>query len=112
MKIVPSSQANNVQVAKSTTIWEYFMDDAALSGAVAQINGRYPEEGFAVNTVSKELAFVIAGDGYVLSPSAKHTITIGDAIFVDKGEHFAWQGNITIFMVTAPRFDPRQHNIV
>ncbi|MBI3956108.1 hypothetical protein HY339_02535 [Candidatus Gottesmanbacteria bacterium] len=111
MTIIQSSEANKVQASASTTVWEYFMDDAVVSGAVAEINGRYPEKGFAINSVSKELAFVISGHGHVLSPKAQHTITIGDVIFLDKGERFAWQGTVTIFMVTTPKFDPKQHSV-
>lgn len=112
MNIIPSSEAKKVQATSTTTIWEFPMDDQAISGAVAEIKERYPEQGYAVNTVSKELAFVISGNGYVITPNAKNPIRTGDLIFLDKGERFAWEGNLTLFLTTTPKFDPKQHRIV
>ena len=112
MNIIQSSQTKKIQASPTTTIWEFVMKEQSISGAIAEIKERYPEKGFAVNKISKELIFVISGAGYVLSPSAKHAITIGDVIFLDKGERFAWQGNLTIFMATTPKFDPKQHDII
>ncbi len=111
MKIISSSESKKIQATPTTTIWEFPMEEKAISGAVTQINGRYPEIGFAVNEVCKELAFVISGSGYIVTPDAKRTIGVGDLIFLNKGESFAWDGNLTLFMATTPKFDPKQHII-
>lgn len=112
MNIIPSSQTNKIQATPTTTIWEFAMEEKAISGAIAQINGRYPEKGFAVNKISKELAFIVSGQGHIVTPNQKKSSSFGDLIFLDKDESFAWEGNLTIFMVTTPKFDPRQHIIV
>lgn len=111
MKIIQSSQTKKIQATPTTTIWEFVMEEKAISGAIAQINGRYPENGFAVNKVSKELAFVISGEGNVVTPTLNRPIKVGDLIFLDKGESFAWEGNLTLFMATTPKFDSKQHII-
>lgn len=111
MIVIPSLKTKKVHASPNTTIWEFVMEEKAISGAVAQINLRYPEKGFAVNQKSKELAFVISGSGLVVTPKERRTIGIGDFIFLDAGESFAWEGALTIFMATSPAFDPKQHVI-
>lgn len=113
MTIIQSSRTKKILASPTTAIWEFVMEEKAISGAIAQINGRYPENGFAVNKVSKELAFVISGEGYIVTPTQKRPIHVGDLIFVDKGDLFAWEakGALTIFMANTPKFDPEQHQV-
>lgn len=112
MKIVPSSQANKIQMSPAATVWEFTIEDKSVSGAIAQIKDRYPEKGFVVNEVSKELAFVIAGKGCIVSPIQKHPISVGDLIFLNNGESYVWEGALTLFMANTPKFDPGQHKNV
>ncbi len=111
MNIIPSSESKKIQATPTTTIWEFTMDDKSLSSAVSQINGRYPEQGFAINEICKEIAFVVSGSGHVITPHQARPINIGDLIFLDKRESFAWEGSLTLFMATTPKFDPKQHVI-
>lgn len=111
MTIIKHSQTNKLTPSSSTTIWEYLMDEPSISGAVSKINGHYPEKGFAVNKISKELVYILTGNGEIVTESDKTSFTPGDVIFIDKHELFAWQGNFSMFMVAAPKFDPKQHII-
>lgn len=88
------------------------MKEKAISGAIAEIKNRYPEKGFAVNEVCKEIAFVVSGSGQIVNHDQTRPINMGDLIYIDKNESFAWEGKITIFMATTPAFDPKQHIIV
>lgn len=112
MQIVKYTEINKVSPAESTVIWEYPTKDDVISGAVAQINGRYPEKGFALNEKSKELVFVLTGNGKILTPSGGKDIDIGDEILLDANETYAWEGNMTLFMATTPAFNPKQHKIM
>jgi mannose-6-phosphate isomerase class I len=110
MQIVKHTEIRKVTLARSATVWEYDTDDATISGAVAEINGRYPEKGFAENGF-KELVFVISGNGIIVTPTKRIDIDLGDEILLDKKEKYAWEGNVTLFMATTPKFNPRQHKI-
>lgn len=112
MQIVKHSEIHKVSPAPSTEIWEYGTGDNDISGAVAQIHGRYPEKGFAKNQRSKELVFVLSGSGTIHTPSGQKDIDVGDVIFIDKKEQFAWSGGLTIFMSTTPTFESKQHKIL
>ncbi len=112
MTIIKSSETKKIQASPTTAIWEFVMKEQSISGAIAEIKERYPEKGFAVNKISKELAFVISGNGYIITPNQKRPIRVGDLIFLDKDELFAWVGALTLFMANTPKFDPRQHKII
>lgn len=111
MKIVKTTQTNKISASTSTTILEYVVDDPDISGAVAEIHGRYPENGFAINEVCKELVFIIIGTGLIVTEKGKQSFNVGDVIFIDRGEKYRWEGNFSMFMVTTPRFSPSQHKI-
>lgn len=110
MQIVKYTEVRKVALAPSATVWEYDSKDEKISGAVAQINGRYPEQGFAQNGF-KELVFVISGNGFVITPKERKEIDVGDEILIDKNEKYAWEGTMTLFMAMTPKFDPKQHKI-
>jgi hypothetical protein len=110
MQIVKYTEIRKVTPDASTTIWEYDTTDPTISGAVAQINGRYPKKGFAENGF-KELVFVISGNGFLVTPEERKEIDLGDEILIDKNEKYAWEGNMTLFMATTPKFDLKQHKI-
>lgn len=125
MQIVKSTEIRKVTPVPSTTIWEYDTTDPSISGAVAQINGRYPKKGFATNGF-KELVFVISGNGFIVTPKERKEIDLGDEILLQPHEQYAWEAksrtdppiggsgtgsNMTIFMATTPKFDPKQHKI-
>lgn len=112
MQLVTSKQTNVLHPTKSTAIFEYLMDEEGISGSVAEIHGRYPEEGFAVNEVCKELVFIINGTGDIVTEKDNTSFVVGDSIFIDRGEKFYWQGNFTMFMATTPTFSPDQHKVV
>lgn len=111
MQIVKYTHINKVSPAQSTVIWEYPTKNKELSGSVAEIHGRYPEKGFAVNEQSKELVFVLSGNGKIHTPVSQKEVDLGDEIFIDKGEQFAWSGGMTLFIATTPKFDSKQHII-
>ena len=111
MQIVKYTAIRKVTPAPSATIWEYDTKDESISGAVAQINGRYPEKGFAENGFT-ELAFVISGNGFVVTPEERKEIDAGDEVLIDQNEKYAWEArSITLFMATTPKFDPNKHII-
>jgi mannose-6-phosphate isomerase-like protein (cupin superfamily) len=83
--------------------------DGFISGAVAEIKGRYPAHGFVINKKIKELVYVLSGKGQIILSQGETEISVGDVIFVDHMEKFAWNGDMVLFMATAPSFDPKQH---
>lgn len=111
MILVKEYEKKTVIPTTTTTIHEYETASEDISGAVAEINGRYPESGFASNTKSKELVYVISGTGKIINQQGEKELSAGDVVFIDNEEEFAWFGNMVIFMATAPQFNPNEHLI-
>ena len=109
MQIVKQKKTHSVDAAENVTIYEYLMTNTAISGSTATINGRYPKNGFAKNTISKEIALVLSGNGVIGIHEKETSIEIGDCIFIDENEKFYWHGTMTLFIVCAPAFKSAQH---
>lgn len=112
VKIVKVAEVNKIPASRSTTIFEYLMEEKDVSGAVTEIHGRYPEKGFAQNTLCKELVFVISGEGEIITEEDILSFDTGDTILIDKNEKYYWLGNFSIFMATTPKFSAAQHKII
>ena len=109
MELIKKSQANTVQATKSTKFSEYFSDDRLLGGALITIKGRYPEEGFALNQICRELAYITKGTGKLATGNSIAKFSEGDVLYLLPDEKFFWEGSFTMFVVTSPAFDPKQH---
>ncbi len=97
---------------QSAVVLDYETENPRLSGAVAEIRGRYPAEGFVLNRKIVELAFVMKGSGDLLTPERVISLAEGDLVMLEKEEAFAWYGDMDIFIATAPRFDLAQYEEV
>ena len=112
MQIVKQKKARRIDASPTTSVEEYVMTEPAISGATAIVYGRYPEKGYAVNTMSHELALVLSGNGYIGTVHKKTQIELGDCILLQPNEKYFWDGHMAIFIVCTPKWKPRQHTIV
>ncbi len=61
---IPKSVARIIHVSPTFTIYEYgHLGNGVCNGTVAEITGRYPNEGWGFNKISAELVYVISGSG-------------------------------------------------
>lgn len=110
MEFVCKSEKRILTPVPHVTIDEYDMHNPVMNGATATIKGRYPERGYVMNVKVDEMVYVTEGSG-TLSFSTGQSLSFskGDVIFVEKGEKYAWDGDMRLFMVCTPPFDPAQH---
>jgi len=112
MKIVKKTQRQEFKHKTDCVIYEYDMGDYAIDGCVAEINGRYPENGWATNKISKEMTYVINGSGKIYVENIECNINEGDVILINPNEKFYWQGNLKLFIPCAPAWHPDQYEII
>lgn len=98
--------------ASNCTGKEYSFTDKSMNGALITIQGRYPATGYAMNEISKELAFVLRGSGKICTASQTISFTEHDTVFIDAGEKFYWEGDCDVYTICSPAFDPAQHKEV
>lgn len=63
MQIIKNNDAVKSANSDKCKTLEYSFNDQDIDLGIASITGRYPEEGFCVNTISKELIYVLDGNG-------------------------------------------------
>ncbi|UMX47411.1 MAG: cupin domain-containing protein [Candidatus Nealsonbacteria bacterium DGGOD1a] len=112
MKIVKRNEAVKFNHGKTCTANEYPVDDKDINIAIIELNGRYPEKGFAINEVSKELAYIIKGSGKVVISSKEIEVGEGDLVFVEPQEKFYWEGKMTLIMPCTPAWNPEQYKVI
>lgn len=112
MNIIRKSEREKY-VNPTSVVYEYPLGDKDINGAIAEINGRYPERGYAVNNECKELAYVVSGNGKIVVEGKEILLAQGDVVSIKAGEKYYWSGNMELFLACTPAWYPEQHkNIV
>ena len=65
MKVIKYGEAEAGANSENCKTLEYSFGDKDLDLGVAVITGRYPESGYCVNLISKELVYVLEGSGTI-----------------------------------------------
>jgi len=93
-------------------VTEYDMGDRDIDFAIVTLTGRYPDEGRVNNTRSKEIVYIHEGNGYVEIDGENYLLKAGDAVLIETGEKFYWNGSMTLFISCHPAFTVEQHQRV
>ena len=90
---------------------DYQKEDLSLATAI--INGRYPEKDRVLNSESKEIYYVISGDGIIYSEKGEFKIKKGDFYVFEKSEKYYVKGNdLHLSILNIPKFTVEQHHNV
>lgn len=87
-------------------------DEKDINGSVISVKGRYPESGFVLNEVCKEVVYIISGKGSLNTKEDTVAFKQGDSLFIDASERYYWEGSFSSYMACAPAFYPEQHKEV
>ncbi len=109
MKFVKKSETHKFENSKTAIAYEYPMEDKDLNGAVVELSGKYPDEGFVVNKVCKEMVYVIKGSGKIVVDDKEIAFGEGDLMLIEPGEKYYWNAHCTIFVPCTPAWYPEQH---
>lgn len=109
MKIVRQNQANRFENSPSCTAIEYSLDDKDMNMAIVELDGRYPNEGRAVNLKCKEIAYIIQGSGSITIEGNETELNQGDMLLIEPGEKYFWTGKMKMAMPCTPAWTPEQH---
>jgi len=109
MRIIKQDQTQVFKNSDMMTSREYPFGDKDINAAVIELDGRYPEAGFVMNKVCKEIAYIIDGDGTLTTGGETHELHKGDTAFILPGEKYYFEGRLTMFMPCAPAWYAEQH---
>jgi len=109
MKHISKSQSQNHQNGLSCVVFEYG-SNGEIDGSVAEINGRYPESGWSMNTISHLEFFVISGRGTLTTAEKTVELKSEDVVIINPNESYYYVGNhLRIFMASTPPWSPEQY---
>jgi mannose-6-phosphate isomerase-like protein (cupin superfamily) len=109
MKIALKKQAIQKTNSKTCSVKEYPLNDDMLDITIATISGRYPNTGRIVNKECKELAYVQEGEGKIVINGKDTSLNMGDAIIIEAGEPYYWEGNMQLLLSCRPAWSVAQH---
>lgn len=92
---------------------EYFFQDKDIDLGIATITGRFPDSGYALNLVSKELVYVLEGSGTIHFENKEISYTKGDAILILPNEKYYYETEYSVLTLSCtPAWSKEQHKIV
>lgn len=114
MKIIKECKAEVGSNSEKCKTLEYSFGDKDIDLGIAVITGRYPESGYCVNLISKELVYVLEGSGIVFFENGgKLYFSAGDAILIDNNEKYYWDVDYCkVAMICTPAWTKEQHKEV
>lgn len=110
--IIRSEEAIEKAPYSDCKVWEYAFESKVLNIAKANITGRYPEHGKAMNTECEETYYVLNGAGTIQIGNEISTIKQGDVCVIPKGQPYSVEGNLFLLIATSPPWSLEQHQNV
>lgn len=97
-----------------TTGMDYPITDNDINFSIIRIKDRSPKVGYQVNTVCKELLYIINGSGTLYKKEDKVEIKFnqGDVILIDKNEYYAFDGDFEAAVPCTPAWTSEQHKYI
>jgi mannose-6-phosphate isomerase-like protein (cupin superfamily) len=112
VKVIKQKDSIRFENSKTCIAYEYPTKDKDINIALVKIlNDRYPEFGWAVNTVCKELAYITKGEAKLTTKNKVVSIKVGDLVMVMPNEEYYWEGDFEMLVPCAPAWYPKQHKI-
>lgn len=113
MKVIKYKDVKKGENSDKCKTLEYSFFDKDIDLGIATISGRYPDEGYCTNLVSKELIYVMEGNGILNFKDKKIAFSKGDSILIEPNEKYYWQTNYCVVsMACTPAWTPEQHKLV
>ena len=113
MQIIKNNNAIKGANSDKCKTLEYSFNDKDIDLGIATITGRYPETGYCVNTISKELIYVLDGTGKIYFDNNYIEFEKGDSILIKPGEKYYWDTEYCVVsMSCTPAWNEKQHKLV
>lgn len=113
MQVIKCSNAIEGSNSDKCKTLEYSFNDNDIDLGIATITGRYPESGYCVNTISKELIYVLDGNGKLYFEKDCVEFEKGDSILIDSNEKYYWDTTYCVVsMSCTPSWNESQHKLV
>lgn len=109
---ISKEKSKKYENSETCTVFEYPFDDKDINMAFAEIKGRYPERGFVVNEVVKEMVFVVQGGGWITVENEKYKVGPGDCVMMLPRQKFFYEGGMKLVVCCSPAWYPEQYKLI
>src|ERR1700722_8862257 len=111
MQYCHQTDTNVRKNSSSCLIHQYPVGDSTMDLATVMLNGRYPSKGYAVNLISKEMVYVLNGNGVIVVDNNQRHLLQGDVVFIPEKTPYYWEGQMSLNICCNPAFKPAQHQL-
>lgn len=113
MKVIKNNEAIYGKNSDKCKTIEYSFNDKDIDLGISIITGRYPEVGYCVNLVSKELIYILEGSGNLCFEDKEVSFEQGDAILIENNEKYYWDTEYCkVSMSCTPAWTSEQHKLI
>ena len=112
MKICKKEQSIERRNGNYCTVTELPIETPSLNMATAEISGRYPESGHAINHKVSEMVYIQEGSGSITVNDQLTAFKNGDVVLVEPGDKFFWNGKFKGIISCSPAFTIEQHEVI
>ena len=113
MEVIKKEESEFHRNSKACTTKEYSFNDKDIDLGIATIKGRYPENGFCMNKISKELVYIDEGSGKLIFENKEIIFKKGDSVLIDKNEKYFWETDkCKVLLISTPAWSIDQYEIV
>ena len=108
------TKLNEAEIFEGATnkTYEYNINDKDINYCVAEIDGRFPKEKWAINRKCKEMAHILSGSGILVVENKKYQIEKDDVVLIDINEKYYWEGQMKLGISGTPAWYPEQHECI
>lgn len=99
--------------SKTCRVFEADFSRNDFGFSYAEINGRYPEVGFAINTACDLIYFIHSGSCKINFQESIFELKCGEAFFIEKNnKYFVIGENAVVALFESPKWRPEQYKWV
>ncbi len=112
VEIIKLEDTNKVMNSEKCVIYEYLFGSEKTSLALVEIDGKYPDDGFAINKVFEEIILVLNGKGKIIIENKKYELKKNHAVLLKPNKKYRYEGNLKLATFTSPAFKMENHEVV
>ena len=112
MQILDNKDCKYYKKNNACELYEYSAMGSEFDMAIAKISGKYPDRGYCINMICKEIIYIIEGEGIIYEGEKEHKIKKGDVIIIKNGERFKWDANCIASISCIPAWNPDKYDML
>lgn len=113
MKVIKKDESLRKENSSNCINNEYSFGDNDIDLCTSKITGRYPESGYCLNKISKELIYIVSGSGKIVFTDREVKYKKGDSILIYPNEKYFWDSkNSDVIITCTPAWSITQYEVV